>query len=71
MGLIRPDSGVIKAEGQSLQMVFQDPHQSLDPLWNIREILKEALARASLSGSEVQGAVGENFYSCRAFTSWL
>jgi len=28
-----------------LQMVFQDPYLSLDPLWNVREILKEALWR--------------------------
>ena len=45
MGLIKPDEGFIKAEAYSLQMVFQDPHQSLDPLWNVREILKEALWR--------------------------
>ncbi len=43
MGLISPDAGSIKAEAHSLQMVFQDPYQSLDPLWNVREILKEAL----------------------------
>jgi ABC-type dipeptide/oligopeptide/nickel transport system ATPase subunit len=45
MGLIKPDSGSIQAEAHSLQMVFQDPNQSLDPLWNVREILKEALWR--------------------------
>ena len=45
MGLIRPDAGSIKAQAHSLQMVFQDPYQSLDPLWNVREILKEALWR--------------------------
>ena len=43
MGLIRPDAGAIQAEAYSVQMVFQDPNQSLDPLWNVREILKEAL----------------------------
>jgi len=43
MGLIKPDAGSIKAERNSLQMVFQDPYQSLDPLWNVREILNEAL----------------------------
>src|SRR5271155_597635 len=45
MGLIKPDAGLIQAEANSLQMVFQDPHQSLDPLWNVRQILKEALWR--------------------------
>jgi len=43
MGLIKPDTGSIQAEAHSLQMVFQDPNQSLDPLWNVRDILKEAL----------------------------
>jgi len=28
---------------KSLQMVFQDPYSSLDPLWSIRSILQEAL----------------------------
>jgi peptide/nickel transport system ATP-binding protein len=56
MGLIRPDTGSIEAEAYSLQMVFQDPHQSLDPLWNVREILKEALWRnRTLSDLEIQG----------------
>ena len=45
MGLLKPDAGGIKAEAYSIQMVFQDPNQSLDPLWNIKEILKEGLCR--------------------------
>ena len=45
MGLISPDTGSIQAEKNSLQMVFQDPYQSLDPLWNVQEILKEGLWR--------------------------
>jgi ABC-type dipeptide/oligopeptide/nickel transport system ATPase subunit len=45
MGLHRPDEGSIEAEAHSLQMVFQDPNQSLDPLWNVRQILKEGLWR--------------------------
>jgi oligopeptide transport system ATP-binding protein len=53
MGLIRPDAGSIKAQAHSLQMVFQSPYQSLDPLWNVREILKEALWRKrALSAAE-------------------
>ena len=55
MGLIKPDAGSIKAQAHSLQMVFQDPYQSLDPLWNVREILKEALWRKrSLSAAQIQ-----------------
>jgi len=55
VGLIAPDTGVIKAQANSLQMVFQDPNQSLDPLWNVQEILKEALwCQPSLSAQQVQ-----------------
>ncbi len=55
MGLISPDKGSIKAQAYSLQMVFQDPYQSLDPLWNVREILKEALWRQrALSAAQIQ-----------------
>ncbi len=42
MGLIEPDTGSIMTQGR-LQMVFQDPYNSLDPLWSVQEILKEAL----------------------------
>jgi ABC-type dipeptide/oligopeptide/nickel transport system ATPase subunit len=56
VGLIKPDAGSIQAQAHSLQMVFQDPQQSLDPLWNVREILKEGLIarRLSLSAGQVQ-----------------
>jgi peptide/nickel transport system ATP-binding protein len=54
MGLIKPDTGSIKAEAHSLQMVFQDPYQSLDPLWNVRKTLKEALwKKKALSAPQV------------------
>ena len=55
MGLTKPDDGFIKAQPNSLQMVFQDPNQSLDPLWNVRWILKEALWRKrSLTAQQAQ-----------------
>ncbi len=54
MGLISPDTGSIRAEAYSLQMVFQDPNLSLDPLWNVREILKEALWRERLQSARMQ-----------------
>ena len=55
MGLIKPDAGSIKADEHSLQMVFQDPYQSLDPLWNVREILKEAFWRKrTVSAAQIQ-----------------
>jgi ABC-type dipeptide/oligopeptide/nickel transport system ATPase subunit len=55
MGLTRPDTGSIKSEAHSLQMVFQDPNLSLDPLWNVQAILKEALwCDRSLSARQIQ-----------------
>jgi peptide/nickel transport system ATP-binding protein len=55
MGLVKPDTGTLQAPANGLQMVFQDPQQSLDPLWNIREILKEGLWRQrGLSREKVQ-----------------
>ena len=55
VGLVSPDTGFIKTEAFSLQMVFQDPNQSLDPLWNVRQILKEAFWRnSSLSSRQMQ-----------------
>lgn len=45
MGLIKPDHGSIEVDPEDLQMVFQDPNQSLDPLWKVRRILNEAFYR--------------------------
>jgi ABC-type dipeptide/oligopeptide/nickel transport system ATPase subunit len=60
VGLIKPDIGFIEAPAHSLQMVFQDPYQSLDPLWNVRGILKEALwHERSLSTQQIQEKMEE------------
>src|SRR5208283_5528684 len=55
IGLIKPDGGVITADKCHVQMIFQDPYSSLDPLWNVRGILKEALWRQRyLSAPQMQ-----------------
>jgi ABC-type dipeptide/oligopeptide/nickel transport system ATPase subunit len=41
VGLTRPDAGQVIAQGK-IQMVFQDPYGSLDPLYPVRSILNEA-----------------------------
>lgn len=52
MGLLKAQEGRIQAERQSIQMVFQDPYNSLDPLWTIRSILLEALWRQKCSSDQ-------------------
>ncbi len=68
MGFIKPDEGSISVEGVIIQgkpnirvqMVFQDPYQSLDPLWTIEKILLEALeAEASLTFASKQQKITE------------
>ncbi len=54
MGLLRGDQGRILVDKNSVQMVFQDPYSSLDPLWTVRSILKEALWRQKFSARDVQ-----------------
>ena len=58
MGLTKPDAGFIWAEAYSVQMVFQDPNLSLDPLWNVQGILKEGLwQRRYLPDQEIQAKI--------------
>jgi peptide/nickel transport system ATP-binding protein len=52
MRLQKPDKGKIEVDPKSIQMVFQDPYSSLDPLWSIRSILKEAFCCQKLSSKE-------------------
>ena len=47
VGLLRPDEGKVIVDGK-IQMVFQDPYNSLDPLWTVRRILNEAFYVKSL-----------------------
>lgn len=54
VGLIKADKGTIEGDRKGLQMVFQDPYSSLDPLWTVRSILKEGLSKQRLSSSEQQ-----------------
>lgn len=64
-GLIRPDAGTIRFGGfdlapgrasrtpDQMQIVFQDPYSSLNPMMSVKAILAEALAVAGRPGSEV------------------
>ena len=37
-----------KYRGQKMAMIFQDPYSSLNPNWNVREIIEEPLAAAGM-----------------------
>lgn len=52
IGLLRADEGSVHASRGDIQMVFQDPYSSLDPLWTVGSILKEAFCRKRLSSAE-------------------
>ncbi|MFA5085897.1 MAG: ATP-binding cassette domain-containing protein [Candidatus Omnitrophota bacterium] len=43
LGIIRPDSGRLFLETKKVQVVFQDPYNSLDPKMKIFDILAEGL----------------------------
>jgi peptide/nickel transport system ATP-binding protein len=49
MRLLKADQGTIEVDPKSIQMVFQDPYSSLDPLWTVRSILREAFCRQSVA----------------------
>ena len=43
-GLLRPDTGQVLTQAK-MQMVFQDPYGSLDPLYSVEAILQESFYR--------------------------
>lgn len=60
MNIIRPSSGTVSFQGtvlqkllpKSIQMIFQNPYSSLDPMMTVRQILKEPLKIHRLPDSE-------------------
>jgi ABC-type oligopeptide transport system ATPase subunit len=43
LGIVRPDSGRVIMETEKVQVVFQDPYNSLDPKMRVFDILAEGL----------------------------
>ena len=43
LGVIRPDSGTVKLNTDRVQVIFQDPYDSLDPRMKVYDILSEGL----------------------------
>lgn len=51
LGIMRPDSGNITVESKNVQVIFQDPYNSLDPRMKVSDILAEGLIVQPLRGS--------------------
>lgn len=43
LGILKPDSGNVSLATKKIQVIFQDPHNSLDPKMTVRDILSEGL----------------------------
>lgn len=47
LGVLKPDSGEVRLNTDKVQVIFQDPYNSLDPKMNIFDILAEGLILSS------------------------
>lgn len=56
LGIVKPDSGRIIRDTKNMQVIFQDPFNSLDPKMKVSEILAEGLV---IKGQGVRGQVEE------------
>ena len=43
LGVLKPDSGEVKLNTENIQVIFQDPYNSLDPRMKVYNILSEGL----------------------------
>lgn len=49
LGILKPDFGRIELATNKIQVIFQDPYNSLDPKMCVRDILSEALILSGLN----------------------
>lgn len=59
LGIMKPDSGSVSLATDKLQVVFQDPHNSLDPKMHICDILSEGLFLKKAPKETIGGRVAE------------
>jgi ABC-type oligopeptide transport system ATPase subunit len=57
LGIIKPDSGRVELETNKLQVIFQDPHNSLDPKMRVKDILSEGLILNKESKERIGGKI--------------
>lgn len=56
LGVVKPDAGTIIVSTERPQVIFQDPHNSLDPKMCVQDIVAEGLLITG-QGSKVKGQV--------------
>lgn len=56
LGIMKPDSGILRRKTDNLQVVFQDPYNSLDPKMKVSGILSEGLVLKG-QGARVKGQI--------------
>lgn len=53
LGILKPDSGSVSLWTRKPQVIFQDPHNSLDPKMRVRDIIAEGLVLTGIRGSGI------------------
>lgn len=57
LGILKPDSGSVILETAKIQVIFQDPYNSLDPKMKIFDILAEGLVIKRESHCDIDSAI--------------
>lgn len=52
IGSLKEGSRQLEKVQEKMQIIFQDPYSSLNPFWNVEEILAEPMSRTSMSAGE-------------------
>ncbi|MFH1189185.1 MAG: ATP-binding cassette domain-containing protein [Candidatus Omnitrophota bacterium] len=59
LGVVKPDSGSVELTTGKLQVIFQDPYNSLDPRMKVFDILAEGLIIRKTAAGDIERAVGD------------
>jgi len=59
LGSLKPDSGRIEVNTDRLNVIFQDPHNSLDPKMKVFDIMAEGLVLTGMKRSLIKDRVGQ------------
>jgi ABC-type microcin C transport system duplicated ATPase subunit YejF len=65
LGMVKPDSGRVALETDKLQVVFQDPFNSLDPRMRVSDILAEGLMIKDRAAKSCRAGLNLPYHLCR------